>query len=69
MNTSERFQRFAAECEFMAKLTASPENQMVGVEWQSDGFNVLNCMDGNNPQFALLAQRSAIGNPAHNWAH
>jgi len=29
MNTSERFQRFAAECEFMAKLTPSLENQMV----------------------------------------
>jgi hypothetical protein len=27
MNTSEKFYRFAAECEFMAKLTHNPKNK------------------------------------------
>ena len=29
MNMSEQFQRFAAECEVMAKFTSNPENQLV----------------------------------------
>jgi hypothetical protein len=29
MNTSEKFYRFAAECEFMAKLTHNPKNKTV----------------------------------------
>ncbi len=29
MNTSDRFLRFAAECEVMAKLSLSPENRAV----------------------------------------
>jgi len=29
MNTAERFLRFAAECEAMAKITRSPENVTV----------------------------------------
>ena len=29
MNTSQRFLRFAAECELMAKFTPSPENEQV----------------------------------------
>jgi len=29
MNTSDRFLRFAAECELMAKLSPSPENRAV----------------------------------------
>jgi hypothetical protein len=29
MNPSDRFLRFAAECEVMAKFTSSPENEIV----------------------------------------
>ncbi len=29
MNTSDRFLRFAAECEVMAKLSRTPENRVV----------------------------------------
>jgi hypothetical protein len=29
MNTSDRFLRFAAECEVMAKISLSPENRAV----------------------------------------
>ena len=29
MNTSEKFYRFAAECEFMAKLTHNPKNKTI----------------------------------------
>jgi hypothetical protein len=38
MITPERFLRFAAECEVMAKFTASPENRMawhqIAERWQ-----------------------------------
>ena len=39
MNASDRFLRFAAECEVMAKCTPSPENE---IAWQSDGYSAPN---------------------------
>jgi hypothetical protein len=38
MNTSDRFLRFAAECEVMAKFSRTPENRLSGAGWQNDGF-------------------------------
>ena len=40
MNTSEKFYRFAAECEFMAELTHNPENK--------------NCMEAHGREMAAV---------------
>ena len=40
MNTSDRFVRFAAECEVMAKFSRSPENRAI---WSSLAQRWLRC--------------------------
>jgi len=42
MNLSEKFRRFAAECEAMSKFARSPEIKLPGTRWQQDGFCSLN---------------------------
>ena len=34
-----------------------------GVAWQRDGFDVLNCLNGNTHRLTLLDLRSDTGNP------
>jgi len=45
MNTSQKFLRFAAQCEVMAQLSHDPENKTVWSEmaakWQRDGYGAL----------------------------
>ena len=40
VDAMDRFLRFAAECEGMAKVTRSRENKAVGMVWRNDGCAV-----------------------------
>ncbi len=42
MNASEKFLRFAAECEFMAKFTRNPKNKAV---WTNMAARWLRCAE------------------------
>ena len=39
------------------------QNEMHWVRWQRDGFDVLNCLNGNTHRLTLLDLRSDTGNP------
>jgi hypothetical protein len=57
MDTSERFLRFAAECELMAKVTRDRENKTVyGVASHNDGYGVLNWSSSRTHWPSLLIQ-------------
>ena len=56
MNASDRFLRFAAECEVMAKCTPSPENEVV---WHRMAERWIQCAELSERQiqrFTLLGQ-------------
>jgi hypothetical protein len=69
MNPSEKFLRFAAECELMAKFTHSPENKTV---WNRMAERWLRCAQLYDRECSAV--RSAVSakrhrTPAHhNWA-
>jgi hypothetical protein len=50
MNTSERFQRFAAECEVMATFTPDPENQLV---WRRMAERWIRCAELSERQVSV----------------
>jgi hypothetical protein len=69
MNPSEKFVRFAAECELMAKFTRSPENRTV---WTRMAERWLRCAqlydrESSAVQAASTAKRHRAS--AHTWAH
>jgi hypothetical protein len=51
VDASERFLKFAAECELMAKFTPSRANKTVWRRWRRDGFDALNLSSGRTPWF------------------
>jgi hypothetical protein len=69
MNTYDRFLRFAAECEIMAKFTHSRENKVI---WNRLAQRWLRCAE-------LMAQHDTLGHrgtaarrqrtPVHSLAH
>jgi hypothetical protein len=69
MNPSEKFLRFAAECELMAKFTHSPENKTV---WNGMAERWLRCAQLYDRECSAV--RSAVSakrhrTPAHHsWA-
>ena len=54
MDTTERFLKFAAECEVMAKFTRSPENRLV---WNRMAERWLRCAQTLSQQDARLHER------------
>ncbi len=54
MNPSDRFLRFAAECEVMAKFTSSPENEIV---WHRMAERWIQCAE-------LIEQRESAAHAA-----
>jgi len=69
MNLSERFQRFAAECEVMAKFTPDLENQLV---WRRLAERWIRCAELSERQVSVAHAAGAQKRhrkPAHNWAH
>ena len=68
MNTSEKFVKFAAECEFMAKFSHIPENKAL---WKRMAERWLRCAElydrqSSAAQYGNLAKRHRTS--AHRWA-
>jgi hypothetical protein len=69
MNPSEKFLRFAAECELMAKFTRSPENKTV---WTRMAERWLRCaqlydQEASAARTTMSTKRHRA--PTHSWAH
>jgi hypothetical protein len=63
MNPSEKFLRFAAECELTAKFTHSPENKTSGRGWRRDGSAAPSCMIKRHRRRAPRWRPSGTGRP------
>jgi hypothetical protein len=69
MNVSDRFLRFAAECEFMAKLTPSSENELT---WHRMAERWIRCAELVERQSSQAHDARATKRhrkPEHSWAH
>jgi hypothetical protein len=69
MNPSEKFLRFAAECELMAKFTHSPENRTV---WTRMAERWLRCAQLYESECSAAHSAGSARRhrtPAHSWAH
>jgi hypothetical protein len=69
MNTSEKFLRFAAECEFMAKFTHNPKNKTI---WTNMAERWIRCAALFDRQSSAADHGSSIKRhpkPTHGWAH
>jgi hypothetical protein len=69
MDASERFLRFAAECELMAKFTPSPENKTV---WRRMAERWVRCAELVERQYSLAHGAGSMKQhrkPARNWVH
>jgi hypothetical protein len=69
VDMSVQFQRFAAECEFMAKFTSNPENQLV---WRRMAERWVQCAEVYERQQSLAhaaGPKKHHRKAAHNWAH
>jgi len=68
MDPSEKFLRFAAECELMAKFTRSPENKTVWTRMAERWAALVpNCMIARRCTPAV--RRGGIARPVHSSAH
>ena len=69
MHTSEKFLRFAAECEFMADLTHNTENRTI---WKAMAERWLRCAELLDRQSASVPYSSSTKQrrkPTHSWGH
>jgi hypothetical protein len=69
MDTSDRFLRFAAECEVMAKFTRSRENKEV---WNGLAQRWLKCAELMGQEHSIVHHRGSERRhrtPAHSSAH
>jgi hypothetical protein len=69
MSTSEKFLRFAAECEIMAKFTPSLENEMV---WHRMAERWVRCAELSERQSALSRAACTMKRhrrPEPRWVH
>ncbi len=69
MNASEKFLRFAAECEFMAKFTRNPKNKAA---WTNMAVRWLRCAESFDRESLVERYgRSAKRHrkPASSWVH
>ena len=69
MDASERFLRFAAECELMAKFSPCPENKTL---WRRMAERWIRCAEMVARQHALASAAGSVKQhrkPARNWVH
>jgi hypothetical protein len=69
MSTSEKFLRFAAECELMAEITPSPENEMV---WRRIAERWVRCAELSERRSALSRAAGPMKRhrqPEPRWVH
>jgi len=69
MDTSEKFQRFAAECELMAKFTRSPENKTVWIRMAERWLRCAKLYDRKTAIAHAGASARRHRTPAHGAAH
>jgi hypothetical protein len=69
MNASEKFYRFAAECEFMAKLTHNPNNKTIWIHMAERWIRCAELFDRQSstaePDGSMKRHRKST----HRWAH
>lgn len=69
MDVSERFQRFAAECEVMTKFTRDRENRLV---WRRMAERWIRCAELSEQQVSMAhaaGPQKRHRELAHKWAH
>ena len=69
MTPSEKFVKFAAECELMAKLTRSPENRIV---WTRMAERWLRCAELYDRESSAVHSSSMAKRhraSSHSWTH
>ena len=69
MDASDRFLRFAAECEVMAKSTSSPADKVV---WRRIAEQWVRCaqwMEQRNSLAESAASMKRYRKPERNWLH
>jgi len=69
MNASDRFLRFAAECEFMAKFTPSPENEIAWRKMAARWLRIADLFERQNTLAHAAGSMKRHQKSAHGWAH
>ena len=69
MNTAERFLRFAAECEAMAKFTHSRENKTVWHQLAERWLRIADLIERQNTLFDADRSMKRHRKRVHSWAH
>ena len=69
MNLSDKFMRFAAECELMAKLARSPENKTVWVRMAERWVRCAQLYDRETSAARDGSRAMRHRTPAHSFAH
>jgi hypothetical protein len=69
MDPSEKFLRFAAECELMAKFTRSPENKSVWTRLAERWVRCAQLYDGRNSMVRSSSSARRHRAPAHSSPH
>jgi hypothetical protein len=62
---AEKFLRFAAECELMAKFTRSRENRTIWTRMAERWITCARLYDRTNPMHAPRRHRTSVHSPAH----
>jgi hypothetical protein len=68
MNASERFLKFAAECEFMAKF-APPENETVWRQMAERWLRIADLFQRQNTLTHAGGSMKRYWKPTHSWVH
>ncbi len=69
MNTAERFLRFAAECEAMAKFSHSPENKTVWRQLAERWLCIADLVEHQNTLADSVGRMKRPRKRRHGWAH
>ena len=69
MNPSEKFMRFAAECEHMAKFTRSPENRSVWIGLAERWMRCAQLYDRESSAVQSTSVARRHRPVSHGWAH
>ena len=69
MNASDRFLRFAAACEAMAKFTRSPENVTVWHQLAERSLRIADLIEHQNTLLVDVGRMKRPQKRRHGWAH
>ena len=69
MSTSDRFLRFAAECEVMAEFSPSPENEAVWRQLAERWRKIADLFERQDSLAHTAGPMRRHRQPAHSWVH